>query len=92
MPAQKQQRIFMTGASGFIGSRVTEFALAKGYAVHGLARSEPGAAKLRALGAVPVSGSLLSLDVLRAEAAQADIVIHLADAWIDDFSQPYANV
>ncbi|KAI0418870.1 putative NAD dependent epimerase/dehydratase [Xylaria grammica] len=92
MPAQQQQRIFITGAAGYIGSRVTEFALAAGYAVRGLARSEAGRAKLRALGAVPVAGTLASLDLLRAEAAQADIVMHLADAWIDDFSQPYDKV
>ncbi|KAI1166094.1 putative NAD dependent epimerase/dehydratase [Nemania serpens] len=92
MSAQKQQRIFVTGATGYIGSRVTEFALREGYAVHGLSRTESGAAKLRALGAVPVRGDLSSLDVLRAEAAQADVVVHLADAWIDDFSQPYDNV
>ncbi|KAI1109371.1 putative NAD dependent epimerase/dehydratase [Nemania sp. NC0429] len=92
MSAPKQQRIFVTGATGYIGSRVTEFALAQGYAVHGLSRSESGTAKLRSLGAVPVEGDLSSLDLLRAEAAQADAVIHLADAWIDDFSQPYDNV
>ncbi|KAI0856714.1 putative NAD dependent epimerase/dehydratase [Xylaria cubensis] len=92
MAAPNQQRIFMTGASGYIGSRITEFAVREGYTVHGLSRSASGVAKLRSLGAVPVSGNLSSLDVLRAEAAQADIVIHLADAWIDDFSQPYENV
>ncbi|KAF2968889.1 hypothetical protein GQX73_g4711 [Xylaria multiplex] len=92
MSAQQQQRIFITGASGYIGSRVVEFAIAKGYAVRGLSRSEAGTAKLRALGATPVSGSLSTLDVLRTEAAQADIVMHLADAWIDDFTQPYENV
>ncbi|KAI1757538.1 putative NAD dependent epimerase/dehydratase [Xylaria castorea] len=92
MAAPKQQRIFMTGASGYIGSRITEFALREGYTVHGLSRSASGVAKLRSLGAVPVSGTLSSLDVLRAEAAQADIVVHLADSWTDDFSQPYDNV
>ncbi|KAI0458248.1 putative NAD dependent epimerase/dehydratase [Xylaria acuta] len=92
MAAPKQQRIFMTGASGYIGSRITEFALREGYTVHGLSRSASGVAKLRSLGAVPVSGNLSSLDVLRAEAAQADIVVHLADSWADDFSQPYENV
>ncbi|KAI0202133.1 putative NAD dependent epimerase/dehydratase [Astrocystis sublimbata] len=92
MAGPKQQRIFMTGATGYIGSRVTELAIREGYAVHGLSRSAAGAAKLRSLGAVPVSGDLSSLDVLRAEAAQADIVVQLADAWIDDFSQPYDNV
>ncbi|KAI8947568.1 putative NAD dependent epimerase/dehydratase [Xylaria longipes] len=92
MASPKQQRIFMTGASGYIGSRITEFAIREGYTVHGLARSASGVAKLRSLGAVPVSGNLTSFDVLRAEAAQADIVVHLADSWTDDFSQPYENV
>ncbi|KAI1130655.1 putative NAD dependent epimerase/dehydratase [Nemania abortiva] len=93
MSTQKQQqRIFVTGATGYIGSRFVEFALREGYAVHGLSRSASKAAHLRSLGVVPVSGDLTSLEVLRAEASQADIVVHLADAWIDDFSQPYANV
>lgn len=92
MAAPKQQRIFVTGANGYIGSRITEFAIREGYVVHGLSRSASGIAKLRSLGAVPVSGNLSSLDVLRAEAAQADIVVHLADSWADDFSQPYENV
>ncbi|KAI0102551.1 putative NAD dependent epimerase/dehydratase [Nemania sp. FL0031] len=92
MSTPKQQRIFVTGATGYIGSRFVAFALRSGFTVHGLSRSAPKAATLRALGAVPVTGDLTSLSVLRAEAAQADIVVHLADAWIDDFSQPYANV
>lgn len=80
MAASTQQRIFMTGATGYIGTRVTEYALRAGYTVHGLSRSPSGASKLRTLGAVPVNGTLASLDVLRAESAAADIVIHLADA------------
>ncbi|KAI1174496.1 putative NAD dependent epimerase/dehydratase [Nemania sp. FL0916] len=96
------QRIFITGASGYIGSRVIAELLpppsssspspSTQYVVRGLSRSEAGSAKLRALGATPVSGTLASLDILRAEAARADVVVHLADAWIDDFSQPYENV
>ncbi|KAI1437379.1 putative NAD dependent epimerase/dehydratase [Xylaria sp. CBS 124048] len=92
MTTQKQQRIFITGATGYIGLRVTEFALSKGYLVHGLSRSAAGTAKLESLGAVPVPGDLLSLSTLRMEAAQSDVVIHLADAWIDDFSQPYEKI
>ncbi|KAI0813497.1 putative NAD dependent epimerase/dehydratase [Xylaria sp. FL0064] len=92
MSASKQQRLFITGASGFIGSRVTEFAIREGYTVHGLCRTEAKAAQLRALGAVPVKADMSALDILRSEAAQADIVVHLADAWIDDFSQPYDDV
>ncbi|KND93442.1 Uncharacterized protein TOPH_01675 [Tolypocladium ophioglossoides CBS 100239] len=76
-----KQRIFMTGANGYIGSVITELATADGYAVHGLSRSEASDAKLQSLGAVPVRGDLTSLDVLRKESAEADIVIHLATAY-----------
>jgi nucleoside-diphosphate-sugar epimerase len=82
MAKQGQQgRIFLTGANGYIGSVITEFALAEGYEVYGLSRSEKGDTKLRSLGAVPVRGDLLALDVIRRESAQAQIVIHLAIAW-----------
>lgn len=87
-----RQRIFMTGASGYIGSRVTSFAIAEGYEVYGLARIEKSEEKLKSLGAVPVRGSLESLDVLRREAAAADIVIHLADPQTDNFKMPYEEV
>ncbi|KAI0875570.1 putative NAD dependent epimerase/dehydratase [Hypoxylon argillaceum] len=92
MSAPKQQRVFVTGATGYIGSRFTALALRAGYAVHGLCRNTSKGAPLAALGAVLVPGDLSSHAVLRAEAAAADIVVHLADAWIDDFSQPYAAV
>ncbi|KAI0487143.1 NAD dependent epimerase/dehydratase [Xylaria cf. heliscus] len=92
MAPSKQQRIFMTGGSGYIGSRIAEFAVREGYAVHGLSRSAAGTARLRSVGAVPVEGDLSSLDVLRAEAAQADIVVHLADTWIENLSKPYEYV
>ena len=81
MAAPKQQKtIFITGANGYVGSTTTELALAEGYAVRGLSRSESGDTKLRGLGAVPVRGDLTSLDVLRQEAAAADAVVHLATA------------
>lgn len=76
------QRLFITGASGYIGAVVTEFALAEGYEVHALSRSETSDAKLRNLGATPVRGDLTSLDLLRAESAAADAVIHLATAFV----------
>ncbi len=82
MAAQKQQeRLFITGASGYIGSVVTELAIAEGYDVYALSRTETSDAKLRSLGAVPVRGDLTSLDVLRRESAEADVVIHLATAY-----------
>ncbi|KAI1501584.1 NAD(P)-binding protein [Biscogniauxia marginata] len=94
MSESKRQRIFMTGAAGYIGSRITEFALAEGYEVHGLSRSPKSDAKLLALGAVPVRGDLGSFDVLRRESADADIVINLADPWADHIgdSRGYAVV
>lgn len=88
----KKQRIFMTGASGYVGSVITEFAIADGYEVHGLSRSEANDEKLRKLGAVPVRGDLSSLDVLRREAAAADVVIHLADPFNFDLSNGYDPV
>lgn len=75
----KKERIFITGGSGYVGSVITEFAIADGYEVYGLSRSESGDEKLKKLGAVPVRGDLTSVDVLRRESAAADVVIHLAD-------------
>jgi nucleoside-diphosphate-sugar epimerase len=77
-----QKTIFILGATGYIGSTITEFAVASGYVVRGLSRSETGDAKLVALGATPVRGDLSTLDVLTREAAAADITINLADALI----------
>lgn len=72
----------MTGASGYIGSVITELAIAEGYDVHALSRTETSDVKLRSLGAVPVRGDLTSLDVLCSESAEADVVIHLATAYV----------
>ena len=91
MSAQKG-RIFVTGANGYVGSVVTEFAIAQGYQVHGLSRSEEGDALLKELGAIPVRGDLQTYDVLRRESAQAEIVLHLADAFTSDFGVDYAEV
>ena len=82
----------MTGASGYIGSAVTEFAVAEGYDVYGLSRTEKSDTTLTGLGAVPVRGDLHSLDVLRGESAQAQIVLHLADAYTSNFGMDYEEV
>lgn len=87
-----RQRIFMTGASGYIGSRITSFAITEGYDVYGLARSEESEEKLKSLGAVPVRGSLATLDVLRSEAAAADIVIHLASPQSDSLGMSWEDI
>ena len=71
-------RVFVTGASGWIGSAVTAELLARGHDVVGLARSRDAAAALAARGATPHPGSLDDLDSLAAGAEDADGVVHLA--------------
>ncbi len=71
-------RVFVTGASGHIGSPVVAELLGAGHEVVGLARSEESAAKLEAAGAEVRRGDLDDLDGLKAAASEADGVIHLA--------------
>ena len=83
-------RVFLTGATGFIGSAVIAELKAAGHEVLGLARNDENAAKLAALGVAAHRGDLNQPETLAAGAASCDATIHCA--FIHDFSQYAENI
>lgn len=81
--------VFVTGATGWVGSAIVDELVTAGHQVTGLARSGDKAAVLKAAGAEVVQSSLDDLDVLRRAAAAADAVVHTA--FNHDFSRFLEN-
>ena len=82
-------RVFVTGASGWIGSATVDELLSAGHSVLGLARSDASAAALEKRGATVLRGDLDDLDALRKGATDADGVVHLANK--HDWANPAAS-
>jgi nucleoside-diphosphate-sugar epimerase len=82
-------RVFVTGASGWIGSATVDELLSAGHSVLGLARSDASAAALEERGVTVLRGDLDDLDALRKGATDAEGVVHLANK--HDWANPAAS-
>jgi len=81
--------VFVTGASGFVGSAIVKELLTAGHQVLGLVRSDKAAQQLKATGAEVLLGDINDLDIITQGATQCDAVIHTA--FNHDFSQYKAS-
>lgn len=70
-------KIFMTGATGYVGTQVAKELIKNNYQVYGLTRSDKSAQKLTDLGGIPIMGTLEDLDTLKKSAQEADAILHL---------------
>lgn len=82
--------IFITGASGYVGSVVVEKALERGHTVTGLARSEASAKKLEKMGVKPLRADLTDTTALTEQAKKSDAVLHLG--FVHEFDRPYEEL
>ena len=88
----KHMRVFITGASGWIGTALTRELVAAGHEVVGLARSDASARKIRLHGGAAVRGDVEHHDLVVAEAMQADATAHLAFTLdFDEFDRVVEN-
>ena len=87
---KNEMRIFVTGATGWVGSAIVRELLAEGYHVLGLARNDASAGALTRLGVEVHKGDITDTDCLAAGARASDGVIHTA--FIHDFSQYESSV
>ena len=85
-------RVFVTGASGWIGTALTTELIAGGHEVRGLVRSDTSAEQVRRIGVTPVMGDMADHDLLVTEALAADATAHLAFTLdFDAFDAAVAN-
>lgn len=80
-------KVFLTGATGYVGCVVGERLKHAGHVVRGLVRAQTDAGAVRAKGIDPCVGDLLDVDLLRKEACQADAVIHAGFPKMPNFTQ-----